>query len=119
MASAGAKAGHFAMLTRTAWSTLIRSKRSSFLSLTTTTNTRMLSQDSGASNLKQNQIFDEKMLEHLVCPLSKKDLRYDKEKNELVCDELGVAYPIVNGIPNLVPQDARMLKNDSADSPKS
>ncbi|KAK7493822.1 hypothetical protein BaRGS_00014963 [Batillaria attramentaria] len=58
--------------------------------------------------------FDEKLLEHLVCPLSKKDLRYDKQRNELVCDEIGVAYPIVNGIPNLVPQDARMLKKDSS-----
>ena len=45
--------------------------------------------------------------------------RYDKEKNELVCDELGVAYPIVDGIPNLVPQDARVIQTNSTDSTKS
>ncbi|PVD21450.1 hypothetical protein C0Q70_19623 [Pomacea canaliculata] len=57
--------------------------------------------------------FDESMLQHLVCPLSKKNLRYDKQNNELVCDALGVAYPVINGIPNLVPEDARMLKSHS------
>ncbi|XP_063443337.1 protein preY, mitochondrial-like [Mytilus trossulus] len=54
--------------------------------------------------------FDESMLEFVVCPLSKTQLRYDKENNELVCDEIQVAYPIINGIPNLIPQDARKLK---------
>lgn len=39
--------------------------------------------------------------------------RYDKQNNELVCDALGVAYPVINGIPNLVPEDARMLKSHS------
>lgn len=58
--------------------------------------------------------FDESLLEFLVCPLSKNSLRYDKEKGELICDEINVAYPIVNGIPNLVPQDARMLKNGNS-----
>ena len=36
--------------------------------------------------------------------------RYDKSTNELVNDELGVAYPVVNGIPNLVPTDGRIIK---------
>ncbi|KAL3860074.1 hypothetical protein ACJMK2_010242 [Sinanodonta woodiana] len=57
------------------------------------------------------QEFDEKMLEYLACPLSKKPLKYDKENNELISPEIGVAYPIVNGIPNLVPQDSRMIQN--------
>lgn len=35
--------------------------------------------------------------------------RYDSEKNELISDEVKVAYPIVNGIPNLVPQDGRVI----------
>lgn len=152
---------------------------------------QQFSQDSATT--QEPRQFDEKLLEHLVCPLSKKDLRYsslyggvvndlhglsyltvkwyidhylcnniyihwlielyrtlsltvphctdflhsvrtktletdkvtwcalpccryDKVNNELVCDELGVAYPIVNGIPNLVPQDARMLKDSPKDS---
>lgn len=45
--------------------------------------------------------------------------RYDKVHNELVSDDIGVAYPIVNGIPNLVPQDARMLKKDTGSSEES
>ncbi|XP_062594533.1 protein preY, mitochondrial-like [Saccostrea cucullata] len=57
--------------------------------------------------------FDENILKILVCPLSKKPLRYDKEKNELICDDIGIAYPIINGIPNLVPQDARVIKSDA------
>lgn len=57
--------------------------------------------------------FDEKMLEFLVCPLSKQPLRYDAENNELVSDTIGVAYPVKNGVPNLVPQDGRMLNSDN------
>ncbi|VDH96342.1 Hypothetical predicted protein [Mytilus galloprovincialis] len=57
--------------------------------------------------------FDESMLEFVVCPLSKTQLRYDKDNNELVCDEIQVAYPINNGIPNLIPQLARKLKIES------
>uniref|UniRef100_X2B9E2 Protein preY, mitochondrial n=1 Tax=Capitella teleta TaxID=283909 RepID=X2B9E2_CAPTE len=53
--------------------------------------------------------FDEEMLEYLVCPLSKSRLRYDKAAQELVSEDLGVAYAIVNGVPNLLPQDARKL----------
>jgi len=53
--------------------------------------------------------FDEAILDVLACPLSKKPLRYDAEKQELVCDDIGVAYPIVDGIPNLNPHDGRLL----------
>ncbi|XP_061197836.1 UPF0434 protein Mmar10_2939-like [Saccostrea echinata] len=67
--------------------------------------------------------FDESILKILVCPVSRKPLRYDKEKNELICDDSGIAYPIINGIPNLVPQDARIIKSDtekdSVDSTKT
>lgn len=35
--------------------------------------------------------------------------RYDVSTNELVCDKLGVAYPVINGVPNLVPQDGRLI----------
>merc|ERR1711988_667505 len=51
--------------------------------------------------------FDTKMLEFLACPLSKEPLRYDERSQELVNDSIGVAYKIVNGIPNLIPTDAR------------
>ncbi|KAL4622803.1 protein preY, mitochondrial [Arapaima gigas] len=62
--------------------------------------------------------FDTSLLEVLACPLSKKPLRYDKETNELINDELGIAYPVLDGIPNLIPQDARMIhKSSEKDEP--
>ncbi|XP_033823879.1 protein preY, mitochondrial-like [Periophthalmus magnuspinnatus] len=54
--------------------------------------------------------FDASLLEVLVCPLSKKPLRYEAETNELINDELGIAYPVVDGIPNMIPQDARLIQ---------
>ena len=38
--------------------------------------------------------------------------RYDEATSELINDELGVAYKITDGIPNLLPHDARMIKQD-------
>lgn len=35
--------------------------------------------------------------------------RYDERSNELINEELGIAYPIIDGIPNMIPQDARMI----------
>ncbi|MED6257976.1 hypothetical protein ATANTOWER_001290 [Ataeniobius toweri] len=57
--------------------------------------------------------FDSSLLEVLVCPLSKKPLRYDANTNELINEELGIAYPIVDGIPNMIPQEARLLQKDT------
>ncbi|XP_027492036.1 protein preY, mitochondrial [Corapipo altera] len=48
------------------------------------------------------------LLRFLVCPLSKKPLRYEEATNELINEELGIAYPIIDGIPNMVPEAARM-----------
>ena len=42
--------------------------------------------------------------------------RYDASTGELVCDKLGVVYPIIDGIPNLIPGDARLIKNASEGS---
>ncbi|XP_014697914.2 protein preY, mitochondrial [Equus asinus] len=54
--------------------------------------------------------FDPALLEFLVCPLSKKPLRYEASTNELINEELGIAYPIIDGIPNMIPQAARMTR---------
>ncbi|TRY92971.1 hypothetical protein DNTS_023088 [Danionella cerebrum] len=62
--------------------------------------------------------FDEALLEVLVCPLSKKPLRYDESSKELINEELGIAYPVIDGIPNMIPQDARMIpKNKEPEEP--
>ena len=39
-------------------------------------------------------ILDQKLLDILVCPVSKKPLEYDKEANELISEEAGLAYPV-------------------------
>lgn len=57
--------------------------------------------------------FDPALLEFLVCPLSKKPLRYEASTNELINDELGIAYPIIDGIPNMIPQAARMMAHQN------
>ena len=52
---------------------------------------------------------DPKLLEILVCPLTKGPLRYDREANELVSDQAGLAYPIRDGIPIMLVDEARRL----------
>ncbi len=52
---------------------------------------------------------DPKLLEILVCPLTKSTLRYDAEKQELVSDKAKLAYPIRDGIPIMLVEEARKL----------
>jgi uncharacterized protein YbaR (Trm112 family) len=53
--------------------------------------------------------IDPILLEILVCPVSKASLKYDAVENELVCAESGLAYPIREGIPVMLPEEARKL----------
>jgi uncharacterized protein YbaR (Trm112 family) len=53
--------------------------------------------------------FDETLLEKLVCPLSRTRLRYDQAAQELVSDEAGIAYPIRDGVPVMLIEEARAL----------
>lgn len=50
-----------------------------------------------------------KLLELLVCPLTKTTLRYDRNAQELISDAAGLAYPIEDGIPVMIPSEARAL----------
>ena len=52
---------------------------------------------------------DPKLLEILVCPLTKAPLRYDRARQELVSQAAGLAYPIRDGIPIMLPDEARVL----------
>lgn len=52
---------------------------------------------------------DSKLLEILVCPLTKTSLAYDAERQELISRAAGVAYPIRDGIPIMLPEEARKL----------
>lgn len=53
--------------------------------------------------------IDPRLLEVLVCPLSKARLEYDRAAQELVCRESGLAYPIRDGVPVMLVEDARAL----------
>jgi uncharacterized protein YbaR (Trm112 family) len=55
--------------------------------------------------------IDPKLLEILVCPLTKAPLRYDREAQELISEEAGLAYPIRDGIPIMLVDEARPLRD--------
>lgn len=55
---------------------------------------------------------DPKLLEILVCPVTHTRLRYDAEAQELISDAAGLAFPIRDGIPVMLPDEARALKVD-------
>lgn len=55
------------------------------------------------------QQIDPKLLEILVCPLTKVPLRYDSDKQELLSDQAGLAYPIRDGIPVMLVDEARQM----------
>ncbi|MBB3063858.1 MULTISPECIES: Trm112 family protein [Limibacillus] len=56
---------------------------------------------------------DPKLLELLVCPVTKGPLDYDAAANELVSRQAGLAYPIRNGIPIMLPDEARSLDKET------
>jgi hypothetical protein len=53
--------------------------------------------------------IDRKLLEILVCPLTKGPLTYDRARQELVSPQAGLAYPIRDGIPIMLVDEARSL----------
>ncbi len=53
--------------------------------------------------------IDPKLLEILVCPVTKTTLRYDRARQELVSLDAGLAYPIRDGIPIMLVDEARRL----------
>ncbi|MFA5488572.1 MAG: Trm112 family protein [Candidimonas sp.] len=55
-----------------------------------------------------------RLLEILVCPVTKGALRYDRERQELISQSAKLAYPVRDGIPILLPEQARRL--DTTDS---
>lgn len=60
----------------------------------------------------EDRTIDPKMLEILVCPLTKDTLVYDKTAQELVSKSARLAYPIRDGIPIMLPEEARPLNDN-------
>jgi uncharacterized protein len=54
---------------------------------------------------------DPRLLEVLVCPLTKTTLRYDSERQELISEAARLAYPIRDGVPIMLPDEARKLED--------
>ncbi len=57
-------------------------------------------------------MIDKKLLSILVCPVSKAPVEYDEEKQELICKASGLAYPVRDGIPVMLENEARQLTAD-------
>ncbi len=55
---------------------------------------------------------DPRLLELLVCPVTKTRLQYDAQRQELISKAAGLAYPIRDGIPIMLAEEAREIKSD-------
>ncbi len=61
---------------------------------------------------ERRQAVDPKLLEILVCPLTKGPLRYEADKNERISEQARLAYPIRDGIPIMLIDEARKLDDE-------
>jgi len=59
---------------------------------------------------KRQAPIDPRLLEILVCPLTKGPLEYDRDANELISRKAGLAYPVRDGIPIMLAEEARKLE---------
>ena len=62
--------------------------------------------------------LDPRLLDLLVCPLTKGPLRYDRRAQELISEQAGLAYPIRDGIPIMLVDEARTLKGNEQIPPE-
>ena len=58
------------------------------------------------------ETMDSKLLELLVCPVTKGPLQYDRDKQELISRSARLAYPVRDGIPVLLENEARLLTDE-------
>ncbi len=67
----------------------------------------------GASGKPRRTSVDPKLLEILVCPVTRGPLDYDREAQELISKQARLAYPIREGVPIMLPEEARSLDEDA------
>ena len=60
---------------------------------------------------KRDTAIDRKLLELLVCPLTKGTLSYDPQRQELISKSARLAYPVRDGIPIMLPSEARAIED--------
>jgi uncharacterized protein YbaR (Trm112 family) len=56
-------------------------------------------------------MIDKRLLDILVCPVTRTKLRYDEAAQELISDAAGLAFPIRDGVPVMLPEEARALQD--------
>lgn len=61
-------------------------------------------------------MIDKKLLDILVCPVTKGPLKYDKENQELISKSARLAYPIRDGIPIMLEEEARPLEQEEVEA---
>jgi len=66
----------------------------------------------GMTQSEAAQRVDPRLLEVLVCPLTKTPLRYDRERQELISEAARLAFPIRDSVPIMLPGEARKLLED-------
>ncbi|MGD2131759.1 MAG: Trm112 family protein [Maricaulaceae bacterium] len=73
-----------------------------------------MNDESDASTSQNSDELDPRLLEILVCPQTKGPLDYDRENQELISRGARLAYPIRDGVPIMLPEEARSLGDDEA-----
>ncbi len=61
------------------------------------------------ANPRRSVHVDPKLLEILVCPVTRGPLEYDRTKGELISKGAGLAYPVREGVPVMLPEEARQI----------
>jgi len=56
--------------------------------------------------------IDPRLLEILVCPVTRGPLHYDRDRQELISKAAGLAYPVRGGVPIMLPEEAREIESD-------
>ena len=64
------------------------------------------------SDATRKSDIDPKLLELLACPLTKGPLKWDAAKSELISKAARLAYPVRDGIPIMLPSEARVIEDD-------
>ena len=65
------------------------------------------------SSSTEKIFLDKVLLGFLVCPITKSKLLYNIKSNELISEKAGLAFPIINGVPILIIEEARSIKSDN------
>lgn len=74
-----------------------------------------MSEEKEKSQAADEMSVDPKLLEFLVCPLTKTTLVYDRARQELISRAAGLAFPIRSGVPLMIEDAARRLSDEEID----